>query len=163
MQVPEPTAEHRWLHQLLGVWDTISECQMGPDQPPMKSTMVTTMRKLGELWVVGDIEGDTPGGTPARSIISLGFDPVKNQFVGSFISSMMTHLWPYAGTLDAAKKVLTLDSSGPGFDGSTDAKYQDIIEIVEAGHYIMRSQTLSAEGDWVPFMVAHYHLRPEVA
>ncbi len=102
----------------------------GTRSPPMKSSMVTTMRKLGELWIVGEMVGETPGGTHATSIISLGFDPAKGRFVGSFITSMMTHLWPYDGTLDEAKQVLTLDSVGPGFSGGTDCKYQDIIEVL---------------------------------
>ncbi len=132
---------------------------MGPDQPPMKSTMVTTMRKLGELWIVGEMVGETPGGTHATSIISLGFDPAKARFVGSFISSMMTHLWPYDGTLDEAKKVLTLDSLGPGFTGATDCQYQDIIEVFGPGHYQMRSQTLMESGEWYQFMVADFRKR----
>lgn len=159
MQLPEPTAQHLWLHQLLGVWDAVSECQMGPDQPPMKSSMVTTMRKIGELWIVGEMVGDTPGGTPAISIISLGFDPTKNRFVGTFISSVMTHLWPYEGTLDDANQLLTLDSLGPGFTGALEAKYQDTIEIFSPEHFQMRSQTLTESGQWNQFMVADFRKR----
>ena len=73
-----------------------------------------------------------------KSIITLGYDPAKQRFVGSFIASCMTHLWPYEGTLDATGKVLTLDSEGPSFSGDgTTVKYQDIVEIVDDDNWML--------------------------
>ena len=157
MQLPEPQDEHRWLLQLVGEWDYHHECNMGPDQPPMKSSGKQTIRALGELWILGDIAGTTPGGSEMRSVITLGFDPAKARFVGTFVSSCMTHLWPYDGSLDASGKVLTLDSEGPSFagDGSM-AKYQDIIEVIDNDHHTMKSQFQNADGTWTQFMHGTY-------
>ena len=47
---------------------------------------------------------------------------------------MMTHLWPYNGSLDEAGKVLTLDSEGPDFTGQKTAKYRDSIEFIDDDH-----------------------------
>ena len=33
---------------------------------------------------------------------TLGYDPAKKKYVGTFIASVMTHLWIYSGSLDAA-------------------------------------------------------------
>jgi hypothetical protein len=89
--------------------------------------------------------------------MTLGYDPQSKKFVGSFIASVMTHLWPYNGTLDAANKVLTLDSEGPSFaDDGTMAKYQDIIEFISPDHRTLSSQWLGPDGKWNPFMKAHY-------
>lgn len=130
MQIPEPQSEHRWLHQLVGEWTIESECIMGPGQPPMKTTGREVVRLLGELWTIGEGMGDTPEGG-CDSIMTLGYDPEKKHFVGSFIASAMTHFWPYVGSLDAAGKALILDSEGPSFAGDgTMAKYQDVIEFV---------------------------------
>jgi hypothetical protein len=64
-------------------------------------------------------------------VITLGFDPKRNRYVGTWIGSMMNHLWVYDGELDANKRVLTLNAEGPSFSGDgTMAKYQDIIEFV---------------------------------
>lgn len=158
MQIPEPQDQHRWLLQLVGEWDYQHECHMGPDQPPMKSSGQQTTRALGELWILGNITGKTPGGSDVQSIITLGFDPAKARFVGTFVSSCMTHLWPYDGSLDASGKVLTLDSEGPSFagDGSM-AKYQDIIEIIDNHHHTMKSQVQNADGSWTQFMLGTYH------
>ena len=38
MMKAEPQKEHQWLEQLLGEWTYEAEMQMGPGQPPMKST-----------------------------------------------------------------------------------------------------------------------------
>ena len=115
MQTPEPTSEHQWLMQLVGDWNFTCECIMGPDQPPMKSIGTQSTRALGSLWILGEMVGEDPSGQPALSIITLGYDPAKNRFVGTFVASCMTHLWPYEGQLDSTGKVLTLNSSGPSF------------------------------------------------
>ncbi len=157
MQIPEPQKEHVWLKQLIGQWEFEHECNMGLDQPPMKSSGTQSTRALGELWVVGEISGALPDGSEARSIITLGFDPARKRFSGTFVSSCMTHLWPYDGTLDAADRILTLDSEGPSFaDDGTMAKYQDIIEIIDSDHHTMSSRFLNSSGEWVFFMVGKY-------
>ena len=70
---------------------------------------------------------------------------------------MMTHLWPYNGSLDTDEKVLTLDSEGPNCTGDgTTAKYQDIIEFVSDDHRTLSSQFLGEDGPWTPLMKAHY-------
>jgi hypothetical protein len=157
MQIPEPQSEHVWLQRLVGEWSVEGECSMGPDQPPVKTTGKESVRSLGGLWTIGEGEGEMPGGGLCTSIMTLGFDPRTKRFVGTFIASVMTHLWPYSGTLDASKTVLTLDSEGPGFDDDgTLVQYQDIIEFVSDDHRTLSSQFRDADGNWVPFMKAHY-------
>ena len=89
--------------------------------------------------------------------MTLGYNPQAKRFVGSFIASAMTHLWPYIGSLDASGKILTLDSEGPSFSGDgTMAKYQDIIEFVTHDHRKLTARVQSADGSWQTFMTAHY-------
>jgi Protein of unknown function (DUF1579) len=157
MQIPEPQAEHLWLQQLVGEWSIESECIMGPDQPPMKTTGREVVRSLGKLWTIGEGTGNAPEGGSCDSIMTLGYDPQAKRFVGSFIASAMTHFWPYIGSLDASGKVLTLDSTGPSFAGDgTMAKYQDIIEFVTHDHRTLTARVQSADGSWQQFMTAHY-------
>jgi hypothetical protein len=156
MQIPEPQAEHLWLHQLIGEWSIESECIMGPDQPPMKTTGREVVRLLGQLWTIGEGTGDTPEGG-CDSIMTLGYDPQTKRFVGTFIASVMTHLWPYNGALDVTGKILTLDSEGPSFAGDgTMAKYQDVIEFITHDHRTLTARVQGADGSWQTFMTAHY-------
>ena len=154
----EPQKEHQWLSRLVGNWTAQMECVMGPDQPPMKSEGKETVRSLAGLWTLGEGTGQSPGGTDVTSIMTLGYDPQRGKYVGSFVASCMTHLWKYEGTLNAEGTVLTLDTEGPSMagDGSL-AKYQDIIEFLSDDHRTLKSQVLQADGSWSQFMTAHYH------
>lgn len=82
-----------------------------------------------ELWTVGEATGGMPDGGLFHAIMTLGYDPASRRFVGPFIASMMTHLWPYNGAFDVDPEGLTLDSAGPSFTGE--------------------------DGQWHPFMQAH--------
>ena len=165
MQPPEPQKEHHWLQKLVGEWTYEHDCSMGPDKPSEKFTGTESVRSLGGLWTVGEGRGPMPDGGTATTIMTLGYDPVKKKFVGTFIGSMMTHMWIYDGQLDPTGKTLTLDCEGPSFtpDGKVVqgkmAKYQDIIEFKTADHRVLRSQALGDDGKWTPFMEAHYRRR----
>jgi hypothetical protein len=154
----EPQQEHRWLQKLVGEWTYEHEASMGPDQPPSKFQGTEKVRSLGGLWVIAEGQGDMPGGGTANSIMTIGYDPQKKRYVGTWVGSMMTHLWPYEGSVDAAGKVLTLNSEGPNMSGDGKmAKYQDIIEFVSDDHRTLTSQMQGDDGTWNKFMTAHYH------
>jgi Protein of unknown function (DUF1579) len=77
--------------------------------------------------------------------------------VGTFIRSMMTHLWVYDGELDRAGNKLTLDAEGPSFtEGGKPAKYRDAIEFKSDDHRVLTSHVLGDDGQWHGFMTAHY-------
>lgn len=147
--------EHQWLEKLIGEWAFESECSMGPDQPPMKATGTEVVRSLGGLWTVAEADCQMSDGG-WKSIMTLGFDVATKRFVGTFVATMMTHLWIYNGSLDAAEKLLTLDTEGPNFTDGSMVKYQDLIEFLNDDHRTLSSQTLGADGQWHPFMKAHY-------
>jgi hypothetical protein len=153
----EPQKEHEWLQKLVGEWTSEMECLMAPDQPAMKSTGSERVRSLGGLWTIGQGTGDAPDGTPVKSIMTLGYDPQKQKFVGTFVASMMTHLWTYEGTLDETGRVLTLDTEGPSFTGDGKmVRYQDIIEFVSDDHRTLKSRGHGEDGNWHEFMTANY-------
>ena len=153
----EPREEHRWLQQLTGDWTFEGEAAMGPDQPPERMTGTERVRMLGEAWAVCEmVHGDAAGAAPA-SIMTLGFDPARGRFVGTFVASMMAHLWTYDGALDAGRRVLTLDTVGPSFGGEPGlVPYRDLIEIVSADERTLRSETRAADGGWRDFMTSRY-------
>lgn len=154
---PEATSQHAWLQKLVGEWTFDTECIMGPDQPPMKTAGTESVRSLGGLWVLCEGQGGTPDGDSCRMVITLGFDPDKGKFVGTFVASMMTMMWLYEGQLDAAGRVLTLDTLGPRMDDPTKTcRYQDVIEIVGDDERTLRSQLMGDDGKWVRFMTAKY-------
>ena len=104
MMKAEPQKEHQWLHKLVGEWTSEGEASMGPGKPTEKFKSTERVRSLGGLWVLGESTGDMPGGGTATMLMTLGYDPQKKRFVGTWIGSMMTYLWVYDGSLDASRK-----------------------------------------------------------
>ena len=153
----EPRKEHHWLQQLVGEWTSETECVMGPDQPPMKHSGSDSVRSLGGLWVLCDGTCQMPDGGVGNTLMTLGYDPAKGRFVGTFVGSMMANLWVYEGELDAAEKVLTLSATGPSMtDPKGAANYRDVIEIHSPDHRTLSSYLEGEGGKWVPFTTAHY-------
>jgi Protein of unknown function (DUF1579) len=152
----KPQAEHQWLNQFLGEWSSETEYRMGADQSLSKSKGSEVVRSLGGIWIVAEGAGEMPDGEMGKTVVTLGYDPKSDRYVGTFVGGMMTHLWIYNGSLDAAGKVLTLDTEGPNFAENAMTKYQDIIEFVSPDHRMMTSKILEENGNWLEFMTAHY-------
>lgn len=164
----ESQKEHQWLQKLVGEWTYETEALMGIDQPPEKSTGTESVRclghsescSLGGLWVLAEGQGEMPGCGTATTMMTLGYDPQKQSFVGTWIGSMMTHLWVYDGELDASKNVLTLNSEGPSMSDEELAKYRDVIEFKSDDHRVLTSHALNNDGQWHGFMTANYWRQP---
>jgi hypothetical protein len=157
MPFPEPHAEHEWLHRMVGEWTVEVEMSMGPDTPPQTSTGTERVRSLGGLWTVGEATGEMPGGGEATMIMTLGYDPLKARFVGTFVGSMMTNMWVYEGALDERGTTLTLDTEGPSMSGDGSlAAYRDVIEMKNDDLRVMTSQGQDSDGNWVVFMTTTY-------
>ena len=154
----EPQKEHQWLQKLVGEWTGEGEAVMEPGKPPMKWTTTESVRSLGGLWIFAEGQGEMPvSGDPATTIMTIGYDPQKKRYVGTFIGSMMTNLWVYEGSLDASGNVLTLDTEGPNMaaEGKM-SKYRDVIELRSDDHRLMTSHMQGEDGNWNQFMTASY-------
>lgn len=154
---PKPRAQHEWLQKLVGEWTFEHETSPGPDQAPVKFTGIERVRALGDLWVICEGEQNTPESCVGKTIMTLGYDPAKDRFVGTFIGTMMTNLWVYDGTFGPEQKSIVLDAEGPNFveEGKT-AKYQDVIEWIDDDNRLLRSSYLGDDGAWHEFMCAPY-------
>ena len=154
---PEPQEQHEWLQKLVGEWDVEFEMPPAPGQAPEKSTGTESVRSLAGLWVLCEGQSAMPDGSAATTIMTLGYDPEKARFVGTFVASMMNYLWIYDGELDDAKRVLTLHSHGPSMrgDGSM-ADYRETIEFMSDDHRVFTSVSLGPDGKWQQLMSVHY-------
>jgi hypothetical protein len=153
----QPQKEHQWLQKLVGEWTYEIEAMMEPDQPPEKSTGTETVRSLGGVWILAEGQGEMPSGGASTTLMTLGYDPQKQRYVGTWVGSMMTYLWVYDGELDAGETVLTLNSDGPAMTGEEKlGKYKDVIEFKSDNHRVLTSHTLRDDGQWQHFMTAHY-------
>jgi hypothetical protein len=153
MMVAKPERQHRWLEKLVGEWTYEAsagqqECTRGTE----------SVRSIGGLWIQAEGQGEMPGGEGlATSVMTIGYDTLKKRFVGTWIGSMMTYMWVYDGELDAAERVLTLNSEGPSMaDDGTMASYQDVIEFKSDNHRTVTGRVRTPEGTWQSFMTVDY-------
>ncbi|MFW6192241.1 MAG: DUF1579 domain-containing protein [Gemmatimonadota bacterium] len=153
----EPGREHEWLQRLVGEWSYEAEAKMGPDDPPHRDAGTESVRSLGGLWVLAEGQGEMPDGNPARTLMTLGYDPERERFVGTWVGSMMTHMWVYDGTMDDAGGTLVLEAEGPDMTGGGGtARYRDAVAIEGDDRRTMTSSVLGDDGEWHEFMVARY-------
>lgn len=144
----EPSKEHEWLKKLAGDWVAIAD-----DMPSWSESV----RSLDGLWFVAEGKGEMPGGGAATTIMTLGYDPNRNRYVGSWVGSMMSHMWVYEGSIDESGNVLTLDTEGPDFwSEGRRAKYQDIITFEGSDQRVLTSRMLNDDGTWKHVMTARY-------
>jgi hypothetical protein len=152
-QPPEPTT---FLQRLAGEWSVVTEAIPGPGREPVRSESRQRARMVGR-WLVAEATGTAPGGRPYTSILTLGFDPSAEHFIGTWIDSMQAHRWMYTGRLDDSGTALTLETEGPVLgDPTTLARYREIIEIEDTDRVVMRSMILGPNGEWFEFARAEY-------
>ena len=153
----EPQQEHQRLQPLVGEWTYEAEATMEPGQPPSTFTGSESVRSLGGVWILAEGRGEMPGCGAAMTVLTLGYDPQKQRYVGTWVGSMMTHLWVYDGALDAARRVLTLEAEGPSMAGDgTMATYRDVIELTDDDHRVLTAHVLGNDGTWQQFMTSNY-------
>lgn len=149
--------EQRWLERLVGEWTSEWEASEKPGEPPRTFRGTLSARSLGGVWLIAEGRNEEPDGGTGLTVMTLGYDPIRGRFVGTYIASMMTYLWVYDGALNAAGTALELATEGPSFtvDGAIE-KYRDTVEVVDAGHWILRSAHPDGDGGWKEFMAMHF-------
>jgi hypothetical protein len=123
----------------------------------MVSTGKETVRMVGNLWMVAESQVEISGMGQINAILTVGFDPTKNKFVGTWIGSPMTNLFVYEGDLDETRTILPLTTTGPKMmDPTKTATYQDVIEIKSSTERLFWSQMLGEDGQWHRLMTIKY-------
>ncbi|MCA9052759.1 MAG: DUF1579 domain-containing protein [Planctomycetaceae bacterium] len=157
-QIPGPAPEHAFLKRFVGEWTTESQCQMGPDQPAMPCQGKFNARMLGDFWLISDTEGSMAGAS-VHAVLTLGYDPQQQKYVGTWVDSMMNHLWKYEGAVEGEK--LILEASGPNLlAGGRPALFRDIYEFKSADEIAVSSQMQTEDGAWVTFITGTARRKP---
>jgi hypothetical protein len=149
----KPQAEHEWLHKLVGEWEYEMDAPEGSGLE--KTTGTESVRSLGGLWVLLEGKGEMPGGGEGSTLMTLGYDPAKERYVGTWVGSMMHWVWNYEGKLEGNR--LSFESIGPDFanPGQTQ-RYNDVIELTSDDERTLTGHVQAADGSWQPMMTARY-------
>ena len=146
-----PVKQHELLKKFEGQWTTTGKAAATEGQPAVETKGSIKSRMLGKFWVVSDMSAEMSG-TKFQALQTIGYDPQKQQYTGTWVDSMMNHMWHYEGRYEESANRLILEAEGPSFDapGKT-AKYRDIYEFKSPGHIVTKSEV--RQGDkWITFM-----------
>lgn len=150
-----PTAaepEHQLLKKFEGKWEAANHTVADPNQQEMQCNGESTAKLLGDFWVVIELQGDMQG-TKVNAMQTIGYDPKKKKYVGTWVDSMMNHLWHYEGTFDKATNTLAMEAEGPNMlDPEKSAKYRDSYEFKSPDLIISSSSMKEENGEWKVFM-----------
>ncbi len=149
----EPEEAHRWLEQLLGDWTVRTE-----GVPETGTPWTEKVRSLQGLWVVCEGQGTMPDGRFGQTVMTLGFNPETRRFVGTWVGSMMTHMWIYDGELEPDGLTLSLYADGPDFDAPGKlASYRDAITLEGHSRRWLAADVRTPDGAWKELMTAEYN------
>lgn len=151
MEVAKPQTEHAFLEKLVGTWD-VTAASMGTDEK-----WTENVRSLNGIWFVAEGSGNLPGGQPASTVLTLGFDPARGKYIGSWIGTMMNHMWVYEGEVSEDGTTLNLYTTGPDFaEPGKIGEYREQIIFKDADHRIFNSSARQPDGTWKQFMEVQY-------
>jgi hypothetical protein len=154
-QMPKPTKEHEWLQKFVGEWESEAEITMDPTQPPMVGKGSESTRMIGGSWIIAQGMSEMMG-MPFESVLTLGFDPRKNKYVGTWVDSMSGYLWLYEGEVDAAGTTLSLDTRGPGPDNPDGlTSFKEVTVFKSPDHRVFTSTMQAADGSWKTCVTVH--------
>jgi hypothetical protein len=155
-EMPKPTKEHELLKQFAGDWKLTAEAEAAPGQEPIKAEGTESATMLGEFWLIGKSDSKMAGMSNS-SVLTIGYDPKEEQYIGTFYCTADSTLWKYAGEMDESGKKLTLKTEGPSmFDPMKTAKYREVLELVDPDHKTFTSFIEGPDGKWMKMVEMKY-------
>ncbi|GAB5442023.1 MAG: DUF1579 domain-containing protein [Fuerstiella sp.] len=146
--LPGAVPEHKMLKRFVGKWKTVSEA-FEDGKPTFKAEGTMTGNMMGEFWLLSETKAGGAG-FEMKALQTIGYDASKKKYVGTWIDTMVNHMWQYEG--DAEGDKLVLNTEGPNYmtDGSM-AKFRDVYEFVSDDE-IRTSSEIWQDDKWIVFM-----------
>lgn len=153
---PMPTKEHELLKQFAGEWTAVAETVPAPGEEALKCVGTETAKMVGGYWLVSNGQAEMMG-MQTSSVLSIGYDPNKKKYIGTFLCSMDSTLWTYEGTMDESGKKLTLMTEGPSpLDPTQKAVFREVLELKDQDHKSFTSYMKTEDGNWQKFVTVEY-------
>lgn len=147
------------LRRDIGAWDCDLRFYPDPNGQPVVSKATENNHAVGNLWVVGDFQGEMAGATFHGSS-QLGYDAKKKKYIGSWVDSASPYPTAMEGTYDAASKTLTFIGIGKEPNGA-ETKIKLVTTYREDDTRTM-SMYLGAAGDqWQRMMEVDYRRKKD--
>lgn len=150
--IAKATEHHALLQKKVGSWTT-SVSMMG-----MESKGSYECRKVGDLWVVGDYQGDFMG-APFTGHEVWGFDSKKGKYVGTWIDTWTDHVVSSEGAYDAATKTLAMWCDGVDPMSGEPIRERHDSKFIDADTWEFTMNHPGPDGEYAPVMTITYKRR----
>jgi hypothetical protein len=152
-----PGAQHEKLAPLIGRFDAHVLHWMTPDQPPSESTgVLENTWALGGLFVLSQYRGEELG-RPFEGLGLLGYDTLRQKYVGNWADSMSSAPWP-TGTGELIEEDDALTLSRVMTDPMTGQliKVRDVTTFVDKDHILYEIFVTRPGADETKVLEAEY-------
>ena len=153
MQPAAPGPEHALLAKQAGTWKATQKLMMDPTKPPQVSaatevcTLICNGLFLRSDYHMKDAQGEMHGSG------LLGYDTAKKKYVGVWVDTYGTAIYPYEGTCAGDKCTYTLDTTDPSGKPVT---LTMVYEIVDDDHRKFAMMMPGADGKPMTTMEIDY-------
>lgn len=155
----KPNEEHSRLMADVGVWD--AEISMVTPDGKTASTGVEKVEKLGELWTVSNFKYEFMG-VPVQGHGTMGYDPEKKKYVGTWVESGSPYFSTLEGEYDEEKKAIVYKMQGKDEMGN-DAEYRIITSSQDATHRSFELHAKIGEDEFMKVLDIKYIKREDEA
>ena len=144
-QHPTPAKEHEMFKEMAGTWDAVMKFTDPTSGKEIEAKGVETVSLVGGFWAVFDIKFADMMGMAWHGHGTIGYDPMKKKYVGSFAHSAAPFMSIGEGTADAGGKTLTMTWDGIGHSGKPE-KMREIFERTDKDNAKMTMHAPGPDG-----------------
>ena len=116
MATVAPGRAHLWLAKSVGTWKVDALYYFASGAEPVEASGTEQVEMFGPFWRRGHLEVDLLGSV-VRGVTCVGFDPLRQVFVSTWMDTSNPHLYSYQGRFDEETGLLVL--TGTNTDPAT--------------------------------------------
>ncbi len=136
-----------------GTWQATLSMHRGADQAVEQIIGVETNTMIGDLWSIGKLE--LPGAeAPYVGFATLGYDPSKEKYVGTWVDSLSPQILEMHGNYDDKSSTLTLFYTTLGKNGELEERKN--VMVYEDENTRDYDSYLKEGDEWKLYMEIYY-------
>lgn len=145
--MPVPLDKHRWLNRFVGEWEFTTELHALPGEP-LTTEGTEQVRPIGEFWIIAESQS-TMMDIPMTNVLTFGYDPQQQKYIGTSVDSMSSTIWRYEGEVDDSGDRFTVRWEGPCPRVPTDlVHFRGVTEFHSDDHRTFKATTRNDDGEW---------------
>lgn len=103
----KPAKEHRMVMSGVGEWEGSLFMSIPGMDEPMEMPCAESVKAVGEFWTTSEFTGNF-GGAEFIGASTMGYDPMKKKFIGTWIDNQNPFMATMEGAWDAEKKAIVM-------------------------------------------------------